>query len=148
MIIDELKNAAEYYELGDRIEIALKYLAATDFLALDPGRYEIDGENIFAIVESYNSKPMEAGFWEAHIKHLDVQFVAAGEERLGYAPVTGLKPNPYDEERDFYKLEGTGDFVTLRAGQFAILKPLDAHMPGIFVNEPSPVKKVVVKIRK
>lgn len=40
-------------------------------------------ENEIAIVESYNSKSMEAGFWKVHIRHLDVQFVAAGEKGRG-----------------------------------------------------------------
>ena len=50
---------------------------------------------------------------------------------MGYRPVKGMEANPYDEKKDFYTLEGEGEFYTLRAGYFTILKPQDAHMPGI-----------------
>ena len=48
--------------------------------------------------------------------------------------------------KDFIKLEGEGEFLRLDAGTFVILAPQDAHMPGMAVDEPAPVKKVVVKV--
>ena len=146
MIVDEIKNAGQYYGLGARIEAALRYLAETDFSALAPGRYDIDGDKIYAVVKEYDSKPKSEGFWEAHHKHLDVQYVAAGSEHMGYRPVEGMVAGEYDGERDFYTLEGEGEFYTLRAGYFAILKPQDAHMPAMAIAEPQAVKKVLVKV--
>ena len=34
----------------------------------------------------------------------------------------------------------------LPAGMFTIFTPEDAHMPGIALDQPQPVKKVVVKV--
>lgn len=146
MIVDELCCADDYFALGDGIRRALCFLKETDLDGLATGRHEIDGDRVFAGVDMYETKPMEIGFWEAHKKYLDVQCVIAGEERLGYAPVSGMSAGPYDEDRDFYKLEGDGDFITLRPGMFAILKPQDAHMPGMANGEPKAVKKIVVKV--
>lgn len=147
MIIDNIKNASEYFTLGSNIQSALNYLSVTDFNLVDPGRYEIEGNRIFAIIETYQPKRQEEGFWEAHIKHIDVQFMVSGEERIGYAPTTSMSAEPYNEEKDFFRLKGQGDFVTLRAGHFAILKPQDAHMPGIATQNIQQVKKVVVKVK-
>jgi YhcH/YjgK/YiaL family protein len=147
MIIDEICKADEYFDLSEGIRTALRFLQETDMDALEPGRHTVDGDRVFAIVESYQTKPMADGFWEAHLKHLDVQCVISGEEQIGYAPVSSMVAEPYDEDRDFYKLKGNGNFVTLRPGMFALLKPQDAHMPGISVQESRQVKKIVIKVR-
>jgi YhcH/YjgK/YiaL family protein len=147
MIIDEICKADEYFDLSEGIRTALRFLQETDLDALEPGRHTVDGDRVFAIVESYQTKPMADGFWEAHLKHLDVQCVISGEEQIGYAPVSSMVAEPYDEDRDFYKLKGNGNFVTLRPGMFALLKPQDAHMPGISIQESRQVKKIVIKVR-
>lgn len=147
MIVDRLENAALYYSLGPRLERALRYLQVTDAGQLAPGRREIAGEQIFALVQEYSSKRWGEGFWEAHRKYLDVQYVVAGVERMGYAPAQSLRTVEENLEKDFLKLEGDGSFVVLPAGSFAILMPQDAHMPGMAVDQPEPVKKIVVKVQ-
>ena len=147
MIIDVLEHAREYYALGPRMETALRYLETQDCDTLTPGRHDIDGNHVYALVHRYQSKLREEGFWEAHHHYIDVQYVISGTEHLGYRPVSGMQAGPYDQEKDFYKLEGAGEFITLRAGYFAILKPRDAHMPGIALHAPEPVHKIVVKVR-
>ena len=144
MIIDRIENAGLYSGLGERIALALASLKTPR----EPGRYELDGTNVFALVQQYQTKPMAEGKWEAHRKYTDVQFVVEGVERIGWAPVSKLTvTEPYDETKDIAFYKGNGDFVTVPAGYFVILYPEDAHMPGIAVDKPSPVKKVVVKVR-
>ncbi|MEW6751963.1 MAG: YhcH/YjgK/YiaL family protein [Candidatus Latescibacterota bacterium] len=146
MIVDRLENAALYYGLSPRLERALRYLQVMDPATVAPGRREIAGEQIFALVQEYDSKRPEQGIWEAHRRYLDVQYVIAGAERMGYAPVSSLRTVEENPEKDFVKLEGEGSFVLLPAGSFAILMPQDAHMPGMAVDQPQRVKKVVVKV--
>jgi YhcH/YjgK/YiaL family protein len=99
-------------------------------------------------VQQYQTKPLAEGKWESHRKYIDVQYVEEGVERIGWTPVAGLTvTEPYDEAKDIAFYQGDGDFVTVPAGSFVILFPDDAHMPGIAVDKPSPVKKVVVKVR-
>ena len=80
MIIDQLENASQYYGLGTRIEMALRYLQETDLQNVGVDRYDIDGDKVYAMVQGYDSKPKAEGFWESHRKYLDVQYVAAGAE--------------------------------------------------------------------
>lgn len=151
MVRDELTNAHLYEGLGAGIASALRYLREIDLKALAPGRYDIHGKDLIAIVEEYPSKPLEKCFWEAHRKYIDVQHVVSGAERMGYANLEALKVQQnYDAEKDFMKLEdpsGVGELMTIRAGAFVIFGPQDAHMPGLAVTSPEPVKKVVMKVK-
>ena len=146
MIVDSLKNASMYYGLGERIAKGLKYLQTTDLDAIAPGRYELEGAQLFALVQQYDSKPREKGSWESHRRYIDIQYVHQGVELMGYADMAHQQVGEYDAARDFVPSEGAGEFFQLRAGSFALLAPQDAHMPGIALSEPQPVKKIVMKV--
>ena len=47
MIVDSLKNAALYYSVNPRLERAFEYLKRVDLSTLEPGKYEIEGKEIF-----------------------------------------------------------------------------------------------------
>ena len=80
MIIDKIENAHLYKGLSKRIEKAFEYIRATDLKNIKPGKYEIDGENIFALISEYKTKSEQEGKLEAHRKYIDVQYVISGEE--------------------------------------------------------------------
>jgi YhcH/YjgK/YiaL family protein len=146
MIIDQLSQVSLYFPLSQRFEKALRYLQETHISALPPGKYEIDGTDIYAAVQEFCTKPMEQGFWEAHRKYIDIHCVLEGVERIGYANIDGLRAGEYDEEKDLWVFEGEGNFYTLVPGNFVVMMPQDAHMPGIALKDPEPIKKLVVKI--
>jgi len=146
VVSDRLANAHLYTALGTRIAQGLQFLAGTDLATLAPGRHELDGTRLYALVSDYTPKPPAEGRWEAHRRYLDLQYVVSGVERMGVAPIDRLAAGDYDADRDMLWLEGLGDFLTFDAGQFMILWPGDAHMPGIDAGVPGPVRKVVVKI--
>ena len=148
MILDNIKNYRGYHGLGERIANALQYLADTDFLNIPTGRYNIDDDNIFALVSEYQSKDETEGKLEAHRKFIDVQYVVSGQEKIGYTP---LKNNgviqEYNEEKDFALYTGDVSFLKMRAGMFAIFFPQDLHMPGIELEGKTTIKKVVIKVK-
>ena len=146
MIVDSLNNAAMYYGLGERLAKAFRYLQATDFDTLQPGRYEVEGDRVFALVQHYDTKPREKGAFEAHRQYIDIQYVQAGVELMGYANLGHLDAGPYDASRDFTPAKGQPEYFELRAGSFALLAPQDAHIPQIAVHESQPVRKVVMKV--
>ncbi len=149
MIIDTLQQAHLYHGLGERFVQAFGYLRHTDFSTVEKGRYAIDGNNVFAIVNEYHTVHAATEQAEAHRLHIDVQYMAAGTERIGHDFLTGQTPSrPYNEEEDFMLFAGQPSFFsTLRQGMFAIFFPSDLHMPNIQVQEPAYVKKVVIKIK-
>jgi YhcH/YjgK/YiaL family protein len=152
MILDRLENAAIYRSLGTSIAMALDYLGRTDFSQMPEGRYELDGDRVFAIVQRYRPKPPAEARWEAHRQYLDVQYVAEGVERIGYAPlVDGLPVQlAYDSQKDVAFFDVRGDLVTVPAGSFAIFYPTDVHAPCLAAERSAAavdVCKVVVKCR-
>lgn len=148
MIIDKLSNSHLYAGLGERINQALAYLKETDFTKIEPGSYELDGENIFALVNEYNTKDESEGKLEAHKKYIDVQFIVKGKELMGYTPLTNQKViDEYDEQNDITFFSGNNSFTHVDEGMFAIFFPTDIHMPGIKVDNKSLVKIVVVKVK-
>jgi YhcH/YjgK/YiaL family protein len=147
MIVDKLTNTAAYRELGPGIAAAFDYLKSQDFTKIPAGKYEIDGDNCFAIVQDYETVPQIEKRWVAHRKYIDIQYIANGAEYIGYANLDTLEVvEDYDEAKDITWLEGNGDFITVNPGTFVILYPQDAHMPGVAIYGSKPVRKVVVKI--
>jgi YhcH/YjgK/YiaL family protein len=135
-----------YLTLGAHIRRAFEYLQQADLASLPTGRIELDGANLYVTSQEYTTKLPEQGKWEAHRRYIDLQFVISGSERIGYAQLSHMAQGEYNSEKDFLALTGSGDYVTLAAGDFMLLFPEEAHMPGMAVDQPVPVKKAVVKI--
>jgi biofilm protein TabA len=147
MIADLLTNAHLYTALGPRIARGLQFLADTDLAGLAPGKHELDGKRLFVLVSDYTPKAMMECRWEAHRLYLDLQYLVSGLERMGVAPTSHLAPAGYQADRDIEWLTGSGDFLTFGPGQFMILWPGDAHMPGVEAGVSGPARKIVVKIK-
>ena len=122
MILDTLANAQRYYGLGPKFVKAFEYLQQTDFSQEEKGKYTIDGDDIFAIVNEYDTIDMAGEQMEAHRKYIDVQYVASGVERVGHDFMGNRTPSrAYDAEEDFMLFAEAPAFVTvLGAGQFAV----------------------------
>src|SRR5690606_30197605 len=122
-----------------------------DLASLPIGKIEIrGGGEVFALVQSYSTKPADAAAWEAHRKYIDIQCIVEGVERLGYGPVDAMAvTRPYEEESDYLLLDGAaGQYARAAAGTFLIFHPHDAHSPGVAIDDvPATVKKIVVKVR-
>ena len=147
MILDHLARVATYEKLHPRFAACFAFLRRTDLPTLAQGRHAIDDERAFALVQEYDTKPWAEGSLEVHRRYIDIQFVVAGEESIGFAPLTAQAVREsYDEAKDIAFLEGTGEPFTLRAGHFAIFFPNDAHMPGRTTGEPTRVRKIVIKV--
>jgi len=148
MITDHIKNSQQYKTISEKMDKAFQYLQETDLKGLEPGRYELDGDNLFVLIQAYEAKAIEDGKCEAHKKYIDIQYIIDGSELMGYAPVEGMEiVDPYSEAKDRYFVKWEGDLINYSEGMFAIFFPQDAHMPGISNGECPSIKKAVVKIR-
>jgi len=148
MILDSLQNARLYEKMHPSFPKAFEYLINTDFSVLENGKYEIEGNTIFAMVNRYETKPAESLKWEAHKKYIDIQLVVSGEEKIGVQAREKMNPvTDYDGETDVYFFEGGGNTFVLSENTFAVIFPHEAHKPGILLHETSSVKKIVVKVK-
>ncbi|MHC4552665.1 MAG: NanQ anomerase/TabA/YiaL family protein [Planctomycetota bacterium] len=150
MIVDQLDSSLLYGGLGSRVAIGLALLNEESVRAAAPGRYEVDGENLFYVVDEYETAPIEDGRLEVHRTYMDIQYIVSGTECIGVSSLEGLEViEPYDGAKDFalYKAGALMSRCVLQAGDFAILWPNEAHMPGRVAGERQQVKKIVVKVR-
>jgi YhcH/YjgK/YiaL family protein len=146
MILDSIDNGARYYALHPRLSRVFDFLRTADIKALEPGRHDIDGDNLFVNVSELELRPLDAAHLEAHNRYIDVQVVIEGEEIFGWSErkECTTPEGEFDTERDiiFY-----GDvpqtFYTVREGQFTILYPEDAHAPMLGNGN---VKKLIFKV--
>jgi len=148
MILDLLVHANAYERLHPSFAAAFAFLRRADLATLAEGRHAIDGERVYAIVQEYNTKPLAEGLLEAHRRYIDIQYVGRGEELVGCASLTGHPSvrTPYDPAKDVAFYDGAADPIPLRAGQFAVFFPHDAHMPGRTAGQPNRVRKIVIKV--
>lgn len=146
MIYDTLDHAGQYRKLSGNLAKALDYLTGTELETVEAGCVEIDGERVFALFQSYETKP-ENDRPEAHRKYIDIQYLIEGEELIGVAPLALMeRVAEAAPERDIWFYEGETAKLPLGSGRFAILFPQDAHAPCIAAGECRPVRKVVVKV--
>lgn len=147
MILDTLKNKDIYTNLHPALAKGLEYLATTDFSKLEMGTYKIEGDTIFAILQSYDTKDEKECRLESHQKYVDIQYMVSGEEYVGVVPLDNQKiTENLLKENDVVFYEGVGERLKLSGGSFMIFYPTDVHAPCIHVNHPEKVIKVVVKV--
>lgn len=145
MIFDTIDHVKNYAGLG-RVSTALEFLAATDFSQTELGRYELDGDNIYYMVQEYTTEAKP--YAEAHEQYIDIQYLLAGKESIGVAPLSTEKTLvEVKEGKDCWLYACDTQPVTLEAGQFMVLYPNDIHRPGDLAGEPGRVRKVVVKVK-
>ena len=145
MIFDNIKNISKYPNLGEKIQKGFDFILKNNLKNIENGRYEIDGKEIYANVQEYETK--DEGLFEAHRKYIDIQYIAKGFEKIEVCEISELNEKfPYDNEKDLIFFEGKGSFLSLKEGYFAIFYPQDGHKPCITDELKSDVKKVVVKV--
>lgn len=149
MILTTLAEADAFGTLAPRIAAGLRWLA-TATADLPDGRHAIDGDDVFALVSSYSTGPSTEKRFEAHRVYLDLQFVAAGRERILHAHAGDLQvAEAYAESNDitwFADPPQSSSFL-METGSLAVFWPQDAHKPGCMAGGRDEVKKIVVKVR-
>ena len=147
MIYDSLAHIQAYEGIHPGVYKALKLLAETDFSQMADQRYEVDGDDLFFFLQSYETKP-ENPTPESHKKYIDIQCVLSGMEAMDVGALedmTGIaEARP---EGDIWLHKGSGVRLPLGGGRFLALFPGDGHAPSIGPNGPAPARKCVVKVR-
>lgn len=147
--IDKKDFAIRYHAHQDRWDKAFEFLGRDDLDSIALGEHEIDGRNVYAIIQEYNTKNPEDAQYESHRHYTDVQHLITGTELIGRTDLSNTTiKTPYSEEKDiaFYTAPD-GERMTATPDNFFIFFPDDAHMPSMKVNENSPVRKVVIKVK-
>lgn len=146
MIKDKLVNSNVYEGLSENIKKGFDWLRTTDLTNIQPGKYIIDEDKVWANVQVYDTK--NDADYEAHRKYTDIQYMINGNELVGVTDITNCKTIiKYDNEKDieFLKSNAVEEYQGLNEGEFLLFYPHDAHKPSINPGRTMTVKKVVVK---
>ena len=146
MILDTLENYQLYNAINERIAKGFDFLRTTDLDSLPSGKHDIEGDTIFALVQEYQTKPLEDCKLESHKKYIDIQYVIRGEEMMGVTTQNNQKIIEVNEDKDYTFYEGTTSLVRVSKGMFTIFFPDDLHQPCVQTELVSEVKKVVIKV--
>ena len=148
MIFDKISNSKSYVITHPLFEKAFAFLDIYLKNPVEAGTYEICGQDLFVKVQNYETR--DEGFLEIHDKYIDIHCMVEGVEKVYYRECQGLESElPYNEEDDvqFLKdVDGGLEFL-LKAGEFAIFLPQDAHKPAMNVAGKAKAKKLVFKVR-
>ncbi len=152
MIIDNLKNCELYYGAHERFEKAFDFIKKAVEENLEIGKYEIDGKNLYAMVQEYTAKLPEDAKFETHKNYIDIQYIISGKEKMEMMDIEKATPKTdYNPEKDVTFYENT-DCTTVgffADGEYGIYFPNDVHRPGmaIDINNRETVRKIVVKVK-
>lgn len=149
MIADNINNSAKYERISGRLKAAFIAIKAAS-PELEPGKYDVDGNNVFFMVQEIETKLPGAFRYENHRDYIDIQYVIEGEEEIRVAPEEGMTAT--DEYKpDVRHFDGSfPDYsaLLLREGDFAVLFPGEVHAPGIAPKGvPGKVRKIVAKVK-
>ncbi|MBE5747505.1 MAG: DUF386 domain-containing protein [Clostridiales bacterium] len=151
MIIDKIENCALYYGAHKNFERAFAFIKKAIEENLPVGKYELDGKNLFASVQEYNTKEEQAARFEGHRNYIDIQYIVSGAEKVEVTDISKTySVTEYNEEKDvqFFQTDEQVWKGVWTANEYGIFFPYDIHRPAMRVNGVSaPVKKILVKIK-
>ncbi|MHB8843793.1 MAG: YhcH/YjgK/YiaL family protein [Nitrospirota bacterium] len=149
MIVTDLAHMNHQVPMTPSLRKAFEFLLRPDLASLPDGRTDIDGDRVFALVQRYETLHTETPKFEYHRKYIDVQFIASGQEVIGWASAGAMSvTEAYDAGKDICfgtVAQGRWTPVRLETGQLMVLWPEDAHAPKGAAGGPSKVMKVVIK---
>lgn len=151
MIFDKIRNLEKYEAVCEGLAQASDFLKKIDINNFKTGVVKIDGDDIFASVQQYETEDKELLKFECHKKYIDVQCILEGEEDIYWENTEDLDGwSEFNYEGD-YALSESKNLkypISLKSGDFILLYPEDAHKPRCKNTASVLVKKVVIKIRQ
>jgi len=146
MILDTLGRGDVHAALHPGFREAFAFLRSLDAAALSPGRIEIAGDRLYAMVVDAEGKGQDGARLETHREYIDIQYQAVGTDCIGWAPAAGLPGEGYDADKDLeFHPARPESWATVAPGRFAVFFPEDAHAP---LGGRGRLLKVVVKVRR
>ena len=145
MILAKLEDAPRYRGVHPRLDQALALLTE-DYLATVTGeRRLIEGEALTVTRFAVSTVDDEARLFEYHERYADIFITAAGEERVDTAESASMDVR--EQRGDYWGgVCEAEQAVHLAPGRFLVLFPGEAHRPGMAVDRPSPIERIVFKV--
>ncbi len=146
MIIDKVENLEKYASINPLFPKVVEFLKANDLNQMEPGKYEIEGKDLFVNIQMAKGKTPAEAVIETHNKMIDIQIPLSDAETFGYTQRDLLPDVAYNEEKDITKIPdlAADSYLTCMPGMMAIFFPQDGHAPCI-AGVPE-IKKAIFKV--
>ncbi len=158
MIVGKLKDIYRYKGIAKNIDTAIDFIlekGIDGIIAMAPGKYQIDGDNVILNRDTYIAKAKKDTFFENHEKYMDLQVVLKGKEYFAYTDVSNKElkvSTPYDPAKDVTKYNAgqvedvkNSQWFVLEEG-YALVYTEDVHLAKCDVDGKT-VDKAVFKIK-
>lgn len=128
---------------------ALNFIISQPLEQLAVGKYKINGDQIFCLIQECTTKNAEQINPESHHQYIDIQYLIHGDEYIGHScklnqiPIIDKTP---EQDILFYSQIKNESWLHLTPGMFAVFFPHDIHRPCCHPQHPSVIKKAVLKI--
>ena len=151
-ITGKIADSAKYESLHPRFAKAFAFMRRADLASLKPGRYEIDGDNMWAMIQEAKLTPFgDIQRTEVHGTYIDIQAPLDGPETIGLyeMPQKERADLDFDAAKDYSLFDRKTRPVTFLPGDFGVfVPPYGAHAPCKSLDGATRVKKLVIKVRK
>ena len=153
MIVGLLSEvSAEKNVLPAALARGIEALMKLDPSRIDAGRYEVEGDKLFVLIQDVDSRTFEESRSEAHSKFADVQIPLSASERYGFSlPQAGLaQVEDRLEANDvaFYENPSREFFMDIDPGTYVVFLPNELHRPCLTITEKTRIRKAVIKIHR
>ena len=147
MIIDKVENLKNYAQVNPMFPKVVEFIQQHDLNALEPGKYEIEGKDLFVNIQMAKGKTPAEAVIETHNRMIDIQIPLSDAETFGYTQRDQLPDAEYNAEKDITKIPdlAADSYLTCQPGMMAIFFPQDGHAPCI-AGVPE-IKKAIFKVK-
>ena len=145
----------QYQQHPAMYDSIFQWLKSIDPVTMEPAKNVMTWSHAVAHCQDLDLRTPENTQWEQHRKHIDLQWVVTGSERMAVThDVSVLAPkNEYSDKKDvqnfkFKKAPAPGQYLLLDSHpkRFYLFFPGDIHECCGIARQPQTVRKIVVKI--
>ena len=156
VVFDRLENADRYATISPNFAKAIAFIKRPDLFSLAPGRYEIDGDEVFANIMDVTLKPVEKAKAEIHREYADIQMTfgrdghgaPGAKELIGFGRLPcGVAFPPFKSGRDVSLVSTVLPVAPICENLFMIAFPGAAHAPCLSDGVTCSERKICIKVR-
>lgn len=151
MIIGNINHLELVPFLPKKLKEAIEYVKTNINSNTPVGRYDIDGNNSFVLVQEPTTRDINSALPEFHNKYLDIQILLTGLEGMAVSkrpPHTEIVEDKLAEGDIAFNQTAEDETVfTLFPDDFVIFYPNEVHKPLCAINNKiTGIRKIVVKV--
>lgn len=146
MIYDTIENLGTYRCIP-ALTKAIEYFDTHDLNQLAIGRYPVDGEDTYLLIDENFTADAAEKKLETHKSYIDFFITLGGAEKIGYAKRSDCsEPIEARPEVDAWFFDAPEQYLEMKKGMCLIVFPGEGHRTQVRNGEAPKVHRAVFKI--